>query len=570
MASLVFGNGTNLVSWKPSPTSRCTFDLLSTCITTLVLCVWTAVHLNVYPPGSFWSPVVRKFKWLMLALFAPEVLVYTAWSQRQQALEIMRYVNDAYGLEQPSFWYRKPYSHVAAVVGRLARLFRPHQRVHGQPALEFQEHASLEAGEAPTRTIRRPWTLSHGFYAIMGGFATDDIPRDLPSSGSSVPPASIGFRFVTPVALQTIINASPEEIPDLSLTEIKSKGKADSFTKALTCGQALWFIAQCFTRIAQHKPITLLELNTFGHAVCALLIYLLWWNKPFGVDYPTSLEGRSLQKLRALVFMLENEQLGPCWPLKFALDKVLEVNSEPHHDGNFTSRQIQRLRGILRVNWNETILHLKPMLPKFCKFVLESIDPIQLSQDQREKYDNLCHELRHFEILATDVTRWRMALDILEAVPDEKLDDKIWKELLVRKCDDWPNLNVFKDIGGIACFTMVALVYGGFHAMAWSKPFHSSIEQLLWRISVCAVMGAFPVFAASMGIYNWFVTKAERGELLGLYMEVLLEPSVLLLTGSLYVLARMYLVGECFYSLSHLPAGVYDVPRWITFFPHFG
>lgn len=28
-------------------------------------------------------------------------------------------------------------------------------------------------------------------------------------------------------------------------------------------------------------PISLLELNTFGHAVCALITWLLWWHKPF-------------------------------------------------------------------------------------------------------------------------------------------------------------------------------------------------------------------------------------------------------------------------------------------------
>ena len=52
-------------------------------------------------------------------------------------------------------------------------------------------------------------------------------------------------------------------------------------------------------------PISLLELNTFGHAVCALLIYILWWNKPFEVDYPTVARGQRLWDLTALRSMLE-------------------------------------------------------------------------------------------------------------------------------------------------------------------------------------------------------------------------------------------------------------------------
>lgn len=82
MSSLLFGNGTNIVHWKPNPNTRGTSDILSTCIITMLLCVWTAVHLNVSPPGSVWLPRLRKVRWLVLALLAPEMIAYTAWYVR--------------------------------------------------------------------------------------------------------------------------------------------------------------------------------------------------------------------------------------------------------------------------------------------------------------------------------------------------------------------------------------------------------------------------------------------------------------------------------------------------------
>lgn len=82
MSSLLFGNGTHIVHWKPSPNTRGTFDILSTCIITMLLCVWTAVHLNVSPPGSVWVPRLRKVGWLILALLAPEMIAFTAWYVR--------------------------------------------------------------------------------------------------------------------------------------------------------------------------------------------------------------------------------------------------------------------------------------------------------------------------------------------------------------------------------------------------------------------------------------------------------------------------------------------------------
>jgi len=66
--------GAQFHTWKPEPLTRGTFSILSSCLTTMFLCVWTAVHLNVpeYKKESqqFW----RKVKWLVIALFAPEVV----------------------------------------------------------------------------------------------------------------------------------------------------------------------------------------------------------------------------------------------------------------------------------------------------------------------------------------------------------------------------------------------------------------------------------------------------------------------------------------------------------------
>ena len=84
MSALLFGNGTDVVHWKPSSNTRGTFDILTTCAITMLLCVWTAVHLNVSPPEGFWKTKFRKIKWLLIALVAPEMVAYTAWYVRYE------------------------------------------------------------------------------------------------------------------------------------------------------------------------------------------------------------------------------------------------------------------------------------------------------------------------------------------------------------------------------------------------------------------------------------------------------------------------------------------------------
>ena len=36
----------------------------------------------------------------------------------------------------------------------------------------------------------------------------------------------------------------------------------------------------------QGLAISLLELNTFGHSICTLLIYWMWWDKPLDIEEP--------------------------------------------------------------------------------------------------------------------------------------------------------------------------------------------------------------------------------------------------------------------------------------------
>ena len=81
-------------SWMPTAKVRGTSDVLWSCVVTLTLCVYTAIHLNIPPAGeghfAFW---LRKTKWVMLAIFAPEIVIYTAFQQRLEARNTIRELN---------------------------------------------------------------------------------------------------------------------------------------------------------------------------------------------------------------------------------------------------------------------------------------------------------------------------------------------------------------------------------------------------------------------------------------------------------------------------------------------
>lgn len=171
-----------------------------------------------------------------------------------------------------------------------------------------------------------------------------------------------------------------------------------------------------------------------------------------------------------------------------------------------------------------------------------------------DSYSGSHPTLPELTLTAEDVTRYRMAWRARKLIGTYQISGAI-----TQRCKDWPDMDDILELPIAIGFTTVALVYGGIHALAWLAHFDSSTEQLLWRVSACAVMGGFPVSLTLLEAYERLSHKYYGDTVFyyGAYFVLLL-----------YVLARAYLVVESFINLSHLPAGAYDVPQWATYFPH--
>ena len=54
-----------------------------------MICVYTAVHLNIPKKGTTKLELYkRKTKWVVLGFLAPELVLYTAWSQWYSAKKL--------------------------------------------------------------------------------------------------------------------------------------------------------------------------------------------------------------------------------------------------------------------------------------------------------------------------------------------------------------------------------------------------------------------------------------------------------------------------------------------------
>jgi hypothetical protein len=82
-------------AWVPQPGYRGTWGVLYSCTITLGLCVYTTIHLNI--PARDESRVsffLRKAKWVVIAVLAPEVVLFTAWTQWYIARDVVKTLNE--------------------------------------------------------------------------------------------------------------------------------------------------------------------------------------------------------------------------------------------------------------------------------------------------------------------------------------------------------------------------------------------------------------------------------------------------------------------------------------------
>lgn len=159
----------------------------------------------------------------------------------------------------------------------------------------------MERGE----TEREPWTTTHGFFAAMGGFAFDASGADQNTSGAEHNFLPRGRTRVTLSSSGVCFLAEeyPDLLPNIPKDYISGKSKSDALAKTLVCLQAIWFCTQCISRVAAGLSISLLELNTFAHALFALCAFVFWWKKPQDVVEPILIQGPAMRKICAAMWM---------------------------------------------------------------------------------------------------------------------------------------------------------------------------------------------------------------------------------------------------------------------------
>ncbi|KAK3986966.1 hypothetical protein QBC44DRAFT_383592 [Cladorrhinum sp. PSN332] len=222
------------VGWFESPDGRGTADLLWTCLATLIISTWTVQHADIiWPHYKGWHNInTRRLRLAAFCLLLPEYMTAVAIEQCTNALR-----------------YRK----------------------------KFRAIRGLEE-----------WTVTHGFFASMNGFRIQ-TPDD------KIIAIRINELYWLLKAglidkMPEIKQKDPEEarfspFSALSQKAIMRCSKADGIVKLVACIQCGWFLTQLVARVAQHLPVSPLEITTLSFTLICLVTYAFWWEKPCDVEY---------------------------------------------------------------------------------------------------------------------------------------------------------------------------------------------------------------------------------------------------------------------------------------------
>ncbi|KAG2034689.1 hypothetical protein BDR03DRAFT_1013146 [Suillus americanus] len=231
-ASLLGLNDTHILILDASDNSsshtRTLWDILSSCGITLFACTWTAIHPDI--PGKdegVAAIFLRRLLLMVMAFLAPEFAV--AWAACQY-IHARRFVKDCENVD------------------------------------------NISDSSKISSAVFTGWTLTHGFFADMGGFVLY-VNGELRA-------------ILTPDELLRFVRDGSVEIPVITKAEIDARSKGDILSKCIAILHLVWFVIKLIVRYFRNLPVTLLEIDTLGVVALTFMSYVLWFRKPKDAQLP--------------------------------------------------------------------------------------------------------------------------------------------------------------------------------------------------------------------------------------------------------------------------------------------
>uniref|UniRef100_A0A8H7XS95 Uncharacterized protein n=1 Tax=Psilocybe cubensis TaxID=181762 RepID=A0A8H7XS95_PSICU len=474
--------------------TRSLWNIITSCLATLIACTWVAIHPNI-PAANEGSIRVlsRRLAIVFFMLLTPELVIYWATRQFFGAYEIAR------------------------------------------------RHKS------------KGWTMTHGFFLIMGGFALYD-------NGTFV-------RILEEEELETLEKEGKVKWPKITADDINDKSKGDFFSKGVVIMQSTWFIIQCIMRVCRQLTLTKLEVGTLAYAPLTMLIYALWWRKPLGVGRPVPVY------LKRTPHTLHKRNTTPLYTPP--LPTIPE--SEPWVPGD--SFQLPRTTDQYRpmfanhggfYNTQSSALNYSiPFLKCIFIYLKEQFGDILSLPIQKLSRCWKSRRERHGLIVSVVSMFIYQPLAKFLGFFDEMVNLTYFKGANRVPTFYSPKIEEYSSVIASYIMVLVGTVFGVIHCTAWTFEYPTIMEMWSWRICSLVIFNV-PVVVLISGRASMKVDNLATLSFASFFefTSKSLIFCLFLLSVVVYISARVILVVLIFISLRELPTSAFVDIDWVSYFPH--
>ncbi|KAI5803608.1 hypothetical protein DFH27DRAFT_652746 [Peziza echinospora] len=447
-------------------------------------------------------------------------------------------------------------------------------------------------------------------------------------------------------ALRKRIDADPEKLNETTEKDIKllaqlqyhvndippsalaDFSKVDFVARLIVCFQAFWMFVQVIGRLVQPLPVALLELHTGLHAVCAMVMYIVWWNKPKDVTITTPIYLPKAQ----YDFMKKcpTEDVTNHLRIEEYAREILLSSQEKVNDEKKKQKEaVERAEQLIAPNLHDDIYNQRrsrvSLVPGFAgtsvqanKNESETITTTTIangsgnSEKRRHRtfaqywadlLDLTCNEEYNTFYLTSQGTLSKETYKQITGRHPFRNDPfrAILQVLthLVFSWNRWP-------LKALIWFT-TSFIYGGAHLASWTWHFPTRQEEILWHICTVYTVGSIAnlfFLALLVSIYvpffNYYYSAEvnEKGEVIkrgvksGAFVNFLgkwfgwliefiipglrqvvrhgLRATALSIAIGIWpwLLARLYMLIEAYVSLRSLEVDAYKTLNWAESIPH--
>ena len=298
--------------WVPEPSGRGTWSILWSCLATIFICTWSALHLKVPKKHGQLHLFFRKLGWMLIAATAPELVLYNAADNFFDARDLLKHlrnrghkkwtlVHTQFAFAN-GFWTRMPNGVTAKCKPDRLRTLIENGDIQGPP-LSKDELKSRGKGDWVIKLIaivQIIWFVIQTLVRAIQHYQTTALEIMTVAFvfcsvfiyGFSLNhPQDVEYPvFIEVSAAALLTDGNAADTKTLATDETNAKPKSDRLSHAEEGGETAPALRQGAKAVSQYAPgwaASTVPVLLFGLFACGFgAIHCLAWNSPF----PTSRE----------------------------------------------------------------------------------------------------------------------------------------------------------------------------------------------------------------------------------------------------------------------------------------